>query len=76
MWELEEEILGGGIMGSDVEGREAGGQRTFFSLFFSATSSLPAFAAWRFSCLAVNYTHWLSVTPSFVKDSVRNIPSG
>ena len=31
-----------------------GGQRTFFSLFFSVTSSLPAFAAWRFSCLAVN----------------------
>lgn len=29
-------------------------QRTFLSLFFSVVSSLPAFAAWRFSCLAVN----------------------
>ncbi len=27
---------------------------TFLSLFFSAVSSLPALAAWRFSCLAVN----------------------
>ena len=27
---------------------------TFFSLFFSAVSSLPAFAAWRLSCFAVN----------------------
>ncbi len=27
---------------------------TFFSLFFSAVSSFPAFAACRFSCLAVN----------------------
>ena len=29
--------------------------RTFLSLFFSAVSSLPALAAWRFSCFAVNY---------------------
>jgi hypothetical protein len=29
--------------------------RTFFSLFFSAVSSFPAFAAWRLSCFAVNY---------------------
>ena len=27
---------------------------TFFNLFFSATSSFPAFCACRFSCLAVN----------------------
>jgi hypothetical protein len=27
---------------------------TFFNLFFSAISSLPALAACRFSCLAVN----------------------
>lgn len=30
--------------------------RTFLSLFFSAVSSLPALAACRFSCFAVNYT--------------------
>lgn len=29
---------------------------TFFSLFFSVTSSFPALAAWRLSCLAVNWT--------------------
>lgn len=27
---------------------------TFFSLALSACSSLPAFAAWRFNCFAVN----------------------
>ncbi len=31
------------------------GAVTFLSLFFSATSSLPALAACRFSCFAVNY---------------------
>lgn len=31
-----------------------GGWYTFLSLFFSAVSSLPALAACRFSCLAVN----------------------
>ncbi len=31
------------------------GGYTFLSLFFSAVSSLPALAAWRFSCLAVNF---------------------
>jgi len=35
------------------ESREGG--FTFLSLFFSATSSLPALAACRFSCFAVNY---------------------
>ena len=32
-----------------------GDRRTFLSLFFSAVSSLPALAACRFSCFAVNY---------------------
>ena len=32
-----------------------GSGRTFLSLFFSAVSSLPALAAWRFSCFAVNW---------------------
>ena len=31
------------------------GELTFFSLFFSVTSSLPAFAACRLSCFAVNW---------------------
>lgn len=56
-------------MRGTVEGRcgcrvnERGRQRTrngkhgtFFSLFFSAISSLPALAACRFSCLAVNWS--------------------
>jgi len=37
-----------------VGGRGSGGGGTFLSLFFSAVSSLPALAACRFSCLAVN----------------------
>lgn len=33
------------------------GRRTFLSLSFSVFSSLLAFAAWRFSCFAVNCSH-------------------
>jgi hypothetical protein len=34
---------------------------TFLSLSFSVFSSLLAFAAWRLSCFAVNYSHIISV---------------
>ncbi len=37
------------------EGEGVMGGGTFLSLFFSAVSSLPALAACRFSCFAVNW---------------------
>ena len=44
-------LVDGGMLGVE-RGKEGNG--TFLSLFFSATSSLPALAAWRLSCFAVN----------------------
>ena len=38
----------------ESERERVAGKRTFLSLFFSAVSSLPALAACRFSCFAVN----------------------
>ena len=42
--------------------------RTFFNLFFSATSSLPAFCACRFNCLVVN----LSWKRDFSRPDIAN----
>ena len=41
--------------GRQIRGEEWEKQHTFFNLSFSVFSSLPAFAACRFSCFAVNY---------------------
>ena len=48
-WSEYMEVFGGG------EGEGGMGGRTFLSLFFSAVSSLPALAACRFNCFAVNW---------------------
>jgi SNF family Na+-dependent transporter len=57
-------------------------QRTFFSLFFSAVSSLPALAACLLSCLAVNWAEgrsnvsWLEqASVTLVSEEQTCIPS-
>lgn len=47
----------------DARRVDLGDSHTFLSLFFSAVSSLPALAACRFSCFAVNYPQMLAVGP-------------
>jgi hypothetical protein len=43
-----------GVLGERISACAYVSNHTFFSFAFSAVSSLPAFAACRFSCLAVN----------------------
>lgn len=49
---------------------------TFLSLFFSAVSSLPAFAACRFSCLAVNFRLKSDFSRPDIVDGVRGRGGG